>query len=285
VFGQQVIKFIIRNERAGENRSIPVNADSNDGFGIGMALDTLRIWTDRMRGAAPAHHVDRLLLFSSDGKVRAFGNPESDEPISRDRAWTYAVRSFRARHGLPAMSLAMIRCTILDELHVRTGDVLLSKALGRRRHTGTTWSHYRSDGTKRRYRERLGEVFMLRERWVHTAGVIDPRERTASQDRGAAAPGFFCFDPLDSPQADQSKGRLCSAYGKCPGCPLAVAELSDPVNVACYAALRLAIAQSKDHLSATGIVTLIDRGRVLPEWNEHSAVMLPSGRTSPRSKP
>jgi hypothetical protein len=36
---------------------------------------------------------------------------------------------------------------------------------------------------------------------------------------------------------------------------------------------------------ADGIVTLIDRSRVMPEWNEHSAVMLPSGRTSPHSKP
>jgi hypothetical protein len=34
-----------------------------------------------------------------------------------------------------------------------------------------------------------------------------------------------------------------------------------------------------------GIVTLIDRGRVSPERDDHGAVMLPSGRTSPHSRP
>jgi hypothetical protein len=192
---------------------------------------------------------DRLFIFSGIGGLPStFGN-DDDAHAATTGTWHTALKKWCKDNSLEPFALSQIRSTILDEVQQRTGDILQARSLGRHRRADTTWHHYTSDGTRKRYQERLGAVFMVRDRWIDTKGTIDPRERTETQDKGAATPGFFCFDPYDSPQPGQKEGRLCNAYGRCPACPLAAANLGDVTSVALYRALRHAIAESQPLMS------------------------------------
>lgn len=224
-----------------------LDATPTNGVGTLTVLNLLEALTARIRPhVVDPRHRDRLFIFMQpDGNPRvprAFGMVDGLDP-SREVILRTVLAKFIEDNALERFALNQIRPTILDEIQVVTGDILTAVRVGQQKNPQTLWHHYTSDGTKQRYEERLGEVFMLRERWLATEGVIDPRTRirTAGMDRGAATPGFFCFDPFDSPHPAQAKGRLCTAYGECPSCPLAAADVSDVTTVAMYLALEKAI--------------------------------------------
>lgn len=224
----------------------PVILDSSADAEMGLAklVRLLRELTDRVRGFIdePAFR-DRVFIYvttqGSVKRVKAFGTPIG-EP-SNDPSWKHCLADFIDRHSLKPFTLSQIRPTITDESIVVTGDLMAARRIGQHRKGQTLWHHYTSSGTRRRFEERVGEVLMLRERWLATGGMIDPRWRTVAHDKGAATPGFLCFDPFDSPRPNQQRGRLCTAYGECPSCPLAAANVGDPAAVALHLALERAI--------------------------------------------
>lgn len=248
VFGSMMVRLIGTKGRSGV-QVLPISSESTNGIGLGIALDTLRGWTSRLSPLMPPSTGDFIFLWVPSRGPPAASTYTNPEGINHPVNWMSNLNHFCSDHGIDKFSLRQIRPTILDELQQQSGDILLAQQLGRHRDPSTTWSHYTSDGTKKRYKEALGKVFMLRERWIITNGVIDPQDRTGSQDEGAATPGFLCLDPFDSPQPNQRQGRLCTAYGRCPSCPLAAANISDRVSVAYYQALRRAIVSSRSQMN------------------------------------
>lgn len=159
--------------------------------------------------------------------------------------WWWALENFIKDNGLPPFTLSQLRPTILSLVQFADGSLEAAQRVGNHKSPTTTWTHYTSSAVKKRYRERIGEIIMLRERWVETKGDIDPRRLQTTQNKGAATPGFLCLDPLASPRPNQQRGKLCKDYGGCPGCPMAAPFPNDPVNVRYYSALEAAIYRSQ----------------------------------------
>lgn len=196
---------------------------------------------------------DRIFLYvpsSSPSGIRNISSFDQGACDYQAIAFTHSLKLFIKQNGLKSFNLSQIRTTIIDEVHLITCDIIATRNFAKHKTAKTTWSHYTSDGTRRRYRERLGEMLLLRERWLTTSGIIDPRNisLTPSMDRGAATPGFLCLDPMDSPRPGQVKNRLCSAYGECPSCPLCAANVADVGSVSLYQALRFAITSAQGRM-------------------------------------
>lgn len=242
--GQPFVRIVGQKARAVEDQVAILDATPGPHINIETLLDLLERLTARLRPhVSYERDKDRLFLFVPERglkNVSSFGGSYRD---SADMKLRIALISFAKENDLERFNLNQIRPTILDEIQLVTGDLMKAKSIGQQRNIETLWKHYTSSGTSKRYQERLGEVLLVRERWHQSGGAIDPRTRVlgASMDRGAATPGFICLDPFDSPIAGQTKGRLCAAYGACPSCPLAAANIVDAMNVGLYEALRTAI--------------------------------------------
>ena len=249
ILGDRVARIGGRKWRSDEDPSIPVPAAN-----IEPVLVLLERITEIVRRTAPEVLSERLFLFrrahGNSSEARAFSTNEKGLPIS-DNSWSRELSNFCRDNDLPAFDLSQIRSTLSDEIAYREGIVVAGSVLGHR-DPATTESHYVSDGTRWREMEFLGKTIMVMHRWYATEGKIDPRRRrlTSKMDRGAATPGFHCFDPYDSPIPNQRKNRLCTAYGRCPSCPLAAADISDPFSVALYHALRTSIYESQGLIAA-----------------------------------
>jgi hypothetical protein len=245
--GEPVVKIIGKKARALADPTVVLSMRETNGVGVALMLNCLEEMTARIRPFAARKEQDRLFLAvprRGEKNVKGFHH---EKGAGTDITWRRGLEEFCARHNLQWFSLRQIRTTVLDEVQLLTGDVLAAQAVGQQKSWATIWYHYTSDGTRKRQRERLGEVLMLRERWRTTSGLIDPRNRTLtpSMDRGAATPGFLCLDPFDSPRNNQTQGRPCSAYGECPSCPMAAIDIGDVAVVALLIALRRAIYASQ----------------------------------------
>jgi hypothetical protein len=248
LLGQSVIRLGGTKWRASEDPLVPIPAAR-----IEPVLDLLKRLTKLVRTTVSNSLKDRLFLFirihGANPAGRGFGG--DDRGISHsDSSWLRGLVEFCEDHGLPPFKLSQIRATIGNEIAFREGIVVSSQVLGHK-DVRTTDMHYVSDGTRWREAEWLGHAMLFMERWFRSDGKIDPRRRrlTPRMDRGAATPGFHCFDPYDSPWPMQRKNRLCAAYGQCPSCPLAAADIHDPGAVALYLSLRTAIFDAQGRIA------------------------------------
>lgn len=195
---------------------------------------------------------DKVFLYIQQNfckEPKSFGESHSSG-ASSDGTWRRALANFCSENNLPKFNLGQLRATLIDLTQSINSDLSAAQALGNHRSPQTTWTHYTSSGVKKRYLERIGEVLLLRERWFGSKGIIDPRWSRRTEDKGAATPGFICFDPFDSPRPNQKHGQACTAYGECPGCPLAAAKIGDPICVAQYEALKRSIFLSQANMSS-----------------------------------
>ena len=248
LLGEPVIRLGGAKWRAGEDPLVPIPAAR-----IGPVLELIRRLTKHVRLTVPPLFNDRLFLFSRLHGENAAGRGlgVDDRGITNsDLCWQRGLAAFCQDHQIEAFTLSQVRATIGDEIALREGIVVSSQVLGHQ-NTETTEKHYVSDGTRWREAEHLGNAMLFRDRWFRTNGKIDPRRRrlTPRMDRGAATPGFYCFDPYDSPWPMQRKNRLCTAYGRCPSCPLAAADISNAGAVALYLSLRTAIFDAQGRIS------------------------------------
>lgn len=260
LLGQPLIRLGGTKWRASEDPLIPMSAAR-----IEPVLDLLKRLTKLVRKTVSPSLKDRLFLFyryhGTNSAGRGLGGDDRGIPRS-DGRWIRSLAEFCENHGLQSFKLSQIRATIGDEIAFREGIVVSSQILGHK-DVRTTDKHYVSDGTRWREAEWLGNAMLFMERWFRTDGKIDPRRRrlTPRMDRGAATPGFYCFDPYDSPWPTQNKNRLCAAYGRCPSCPLAAADIHDPGAVALYLSLRTAIFEAQGQIA--GEAWLVRYGPVL----------------------
>jgi hypothetical protein len=252
--GKPAIKIIGLKPRGGEDmvRLLDASVDDPNQVSVTMLLGLLRTITERIRPCIEVlDQKDKLFVYVqqfSAKQPKSFGNIKQGP--TNDIVWTRALANFRKDNNLNHFTLSQLRPTLIDMTLFLNGDLAAAQAVGNHRKPYTTWTFYTSDGVKKRFLERLGEVLVLRQRWIDTMGVIDPRRLTQRQDKSAATPGFICLDPFDSPRKNQSKGRPCKAYGECPSCPLAAADLGDASTVALYFALKQSIYQSQTSMSA-----------------------------------
>lgn len=254
--GTPAIKVTGIKGRASEDqvRLLDASVDGNK-LNLPALFNLLSNMTARLRNSISIEkHKDRVFVFvqlrgAAIKQAKSFGNVKENETASHDRVWRHGLENFIKKHDLTPFTLNQIRPTLLDFVQYLSGNLEDAQSVGGHKNLHTTWKHYTSSGTKKRYQERVGEIIVFRERWYQTYGVIDPRLSTITQDKGAATPGFTCLDPFDSPLANQINGQLCKAYGECPSCPLAAANLGDSANVALYIALKSAIYRSQGSMA------------------------------------
>lgn len=252
--GTPAIRIVGLKPRSSQDhvRLLDAGSSGQTQTSISALLQLLREMTARLRPyVVKPSHQDRLFIFIQQTKCKipkSFGTDALSRPGS-DNTLRSALANFCKDNNIEKFMLKQLRPTLLDMALFLNGDLAASQALGNHRHPHTTWTFYTSSGVKKRFRERLGEVIVLRERWYQTNGAADPRQLMPCQDKGAATPGFLCLDPFDSPRPNQQKGRLCNAYGECPGCPLAAANISDVISVAQYFALKESIYRAQMTLS------------------------------------
>lgn len=256
VAGVSMVEIIGDKDRA-VNKLVRL-LDPNDAISSGLSLSRLlrflKEFTSRARPFAIEKHEDFIFLFVQDVELK---NPKSWGNLgatflgpSNDSVWQFSLKKFILQNRLKRFTLSQLRPTILNLVQSLDGSLEAAAEVGNHKNPRTTWTHYTSDGVRKEYRERIGKILLLRERWFDSSGRIDPRIRKARSDKGAATPGFMCVDPFDSPRPNQSVGKLCTDYGGCPACPLAGAYPEDPESVAYYTALVDAIYRSQGVMSA-----------------------------------
>jgi hypothetical protein len=152
----------------------------------------------------------------------------------------WSLSSFIEDHNLKRFNLAMLRASEGEAEWQRTGDLLAVRDRLGHKNVATTRAHYTSGGMRRESQERVAETQSLYHRWAKSEGRIDPRQQP-EKCRSAATPGFGCLDPFHSPRLGQHMGKLCSAYGECPDCPLSQAWPQNVQAVSYYLALPEAI--------------------------------------------
>ncbi len=221
---------------------------------LNMVLDLLIAITSRIRPFViePERYGDRIFLYVQKNRMKrakGFGGDTYD--AVGDKTWSDAIAKFIKDNNLPSFTLKTIRATMLDYVQLfNRGDLEAARQVGNHASRVTTWTHYTSDLVKRMLKEATGETMLVRERWLDSEGKIDPRKHSEWESKGCATPGWICLDPFDSPRPNQKQGRLCSAYGECPDCPLSAARPVNPSNVMLYEALRRAIYRSMIRVTA-----------------------------------
>ncbi|PGH59446.1 hypothetical protein CRT60_00495 [Azospirillum palustre] len=264
LLGKERLRLTAFKGRSGRHqvRSFPVSEDADNPATILAFLDE---WTARIRPLASPHDQDSFFLYVKGGRA---GSPEkryaeaigsmaglvSESTGTINASWNKALLEFCTDHGLDSFSLKQVRHTVLDIAHtIREGDLRAVQAIGQHRRPETILSHYTSDAARRRNDERLAQVMETRTRWCNTGGLIDARRSAVDGgDIGSATPGWLCLDPYSSPVAGQEKGRLCTAYGRCPSCPLASVDLASATACVRVRQLLHRVDEARSDLSAEG---------------------------------
>ena len=146
--------------------------------------------------------------------------------LSADIKWKHSLKNFRERHGHPHYTLKTFRITGADLIYEMSGgNVETARVALNHKKSDTTRTDYETVSNSKRNGDRLAAMTGRRVRFAETKG----RSRT---NYVACTPGFSCSDPYDSPIPGIQKGRLCTAFGRCPGCSLSLGAVDDPQSVA-----------------------------------------------------
>lgn len=194
-------------------------------------IDFLERWTKHIRAYAPKRISDDLFLYACKFKtrkiraIRSLAQPlRGTYNLSADRK----IRFFKER-GVKAAGSNDLRFAGAEYLNEILGDTEKVRVLLGHSSVSVTHENYRSKETRRRDEESLAGAMALHARYHDSSAKVDSRRHFG--DRSAATPGYQCLDPFQSPMPGQVEGRMCTGYGLCPACPLAV-EMNDEVSIA-----------------------------------------------------
>ncbi|MBD2463380.1 phage integrase SAM-like domain-containing protein [Oscillatoria sp. FACHB-1407] len=174
-----------------------------------------------------AEQKKRLFIYyTRTGEANSFENGSSCGTLSN------ALSDFFHKHNLPKINPSQLRVTGSDRVDELThGDIYARKTALNHEHVQTTQDFYTSDGIRQRNSERIATLQGEYVNWIRSKGSLDPR--VVSKDIKDLSPeqveliasgqhvtttGFICKDPLDSPQPEQPKGKVCSAWLGCFTC-------------------------------------------------------------------
>lgn len=241
MLGSSFVRIEVFKARAGKTISIQMPKGGTDEVGPHYLFRQLSRITERLRSFS-GEYEGYCFLFRQAGNtwnIVGFGGARRTATMG---AFSAALHRFCEKRGLPKFGLAQIRPTLGDEYRSVSGAIAAAKSLGHKA-VDTMDRHYTSDNVRKKDQLRIAEVQALFGRWTQSEGRVDPRSNSRGHlDKGAATPGFSCVDPYSSPiESQRGRHGLCQAYGECPACPLARAHPNDPLAVAFYFALRLAI--------------------------------------------
>ncbi len=215
IFGKQRLNIVGTKKRGGRRLKTKSHARGDKSpFSLPAVIDELLKST-----AAAAERVgsDCKALFCYVRRTGDFGFFKESSAID------YWLKDFIAEHDLPDFCLSNLRKSGADRADkVTDGDVAAQKKAMAHERISTTLRSYQSDASIARRAEGLAQLQNVRGRRLRSGGKIETREQELNNSQKlAATPGFYCHDAYDSPVKDEVKGRLCGAYGKCAGCPLA----------------------------------------------------------------
>ncbi|WP_295174136.1 MULTISPECIES: hypothetical protein [unclassified Variovorax] len=252
--GDPAIKISSLKPRAGAVQTVLIDANPYDSIALSIdrALDILNRITLRIRPAVDNMHSDRIFIYVPEGQVhsKSFGGLGGIYGASQDINWQHVLKQFISDNKLKKFTLGQIRPTLLEWTQHSTGFLDDAKKAAQHSSSVTTWTHYTSDAIRKKYREQVGMILLVKERWLNSNGAIDPRDRLHPGGYAAATPGFGCLDPFDSPRPSQEKGKICRDYGACPGCEMACAYPDDPQSAAYYIGLEEALYISVSSMSS-----------------------------------
>lgn len=195
-------------------------------------IEFIKAWTRRIRDYADEEFAEDLFLhvISEGGRNKRRGMHIDSYAARNDNVNTRItnyIMTFCEQRGLKYSGTRENRLAfaeIVDEL--TAGDAFELRAMLGHRSISTGQDSYQTINTQRKQSEQLAGAMMAQQRWIGSKGNVDTRSKRGHRDRTAATPGFACADPYQSPQPDQKEGKLCTSYGKCPACPLALADPS-----------------------------------------------------------
>lgn len=214
-----------------------------------VIIDFVLDWTKNIRGKCPPDVADRIFIFASSRSKYRVNSFYGSDGTQNATTWGYSLEKFRNEHNLEYFNLDQIRNTILDVTREAfRGDIKASQIQANHKSIKTSHDSYTSDAEERRGYQRLGAITERRTRWRETSGLIDPRDQPEDFDTSCATPGWECLDVYDSPYTP--KGKLCSAYGRCPGCCLGKVELSSALSYAYSISLLDAINRARSSMPA-----------------------------------
>lgn len=233
-----------------QRRSFPRTGEA---LGPPEVLDFLVRWTSPLREIARQEIRDQIFLYASKWKkadeeyVRSLGEPINGRFTTVARA----IYNFLKPRFPKYIGTRLLRASFAEQMNILTnGDLEAIGVLLGHSSIAVTAGLYRSSEASRRDELALAGAMAMRERLVSSLGKVDGRPLSPSADRTAATPGFECLDPLLSPVAGQTEGRLCTAYGQCPGCPLGFSCRNRAVALARAIQLRERMDEAKDELGA-----------------------------------
>lgn len=206
-------------------RTFPLNP--SDPFSVPSLLEQINIHTAWYRPYALPRDRHRVFLVWSGqmGRPPTSLLAEGDIQVSLKRA----IRRFTIRHKLPAITLSALRQTVADAVHfISDGDAQAVKTIMGHRSIKTGERSYNSSGQMLRRSSQLANAVRHRQRFVDSAGRVPLENVETDAPPSAATPGFQCWDIYNSPVLGQEPGRMCSAYGYCPDCPLSCCRRDDP---------------------------------------------------------
>lgn len=193
-------------------------------------IDFVERWTKHLRAYAPKGISDDLFLYVCKFKtrkiraIRSLGQPlRGTYNLSADRK----IRFFKER-GVKAAGSRALRLAGAEYLNEILGDTEKVRILLGHSTVSVTHENYRTNETRRRDEESLAGAMALHARYHDSSARVDSRGHFG--DRSAATPGYRCLDPFQSPMPGQVEGRMCTGYGLCPACPLAV-QMNDEVSI------------------------------------------------------
>ncbi|GGF18113.1 hypothetical protein GCM10011611_24960 [Aliidongia dinghuensis] len=237
---------------------------SDDWDNPAKLLRQLAQLTRRWRPYVPPEDADHVfisvpLAAQGTARPRAYW---STNCISNDIKWTYSLKKFRERHNHPKYSLQTFRITGTDLIYEMTdGDTEAARAVLNHKNADTTRNAYQTNSNNKRDGDRLAAMTGRRTRFAETGGH-------SRNDYVACTPGFGCADPYDSPILGQRKGRLCTAFGRCPACPMSLAATTNARSVAYMLRLEAAFvdAASKVDMSRYNFTIGPELQALKSEW-------------------
>lgn len=251
ILGVERVRFATVKYRAGgaiQRRSFVVDdADDNPGRLVRFILR----WTQPLRKFCDTKVRSKLFIYAGRNK-----GSTPDEGVA-----TYALEEngrsvnfnnhsflFCRQNGFDWIGLRKIRATGAEvaDLAFEGDPIAIRTLLGQK--SANVSDHYRSGTAKRRGEAKLAAGMNLRGRWLASQGKIDPRGSHREEFLSAATPGWHCLDPLRSPIVTEVEGRLCGAIGRCPGCALAILNLSSSYSLCRCLQLKRRLEESRAEL-------------------------------------
>lgn len=226
--------------------------DSNDDLSPHKIIDFIKLWTRHTREHAPARIKNDLFLvcnkWRGDGEwVRSFGETTN----GRYQFIQAAVNAFFKPRMESWVGTRVLRASFADQIDLLLeGDLDALGVLLGHKSRSTTSGPYRAQKAQERDEYSSAGGMVMRERMVETNGQCDLRPLKSNINRAAATPGWECIDIFSSPIPGQINGRACSAYGRCPECPLGQRLRNESEALARYLQLKEVYQEAKEHLGA-----------------------------------